>query len=244
MRPFLLLSTRADDDLVADEVAAFRTFGGLAPDQLATIRVDRAPLPALDLDRFSGVLLGGSPFTSSDPEESKSPVQQRVEADLARLLDDVVARDFPLLGACYGVGALGTHQGAVIDGTWAEEAGPVTIRVTAEGREDPALAGMPEDFEAFVGHKEAITVLPPGAVLLATSSACPVQMFRLRQNLYATQFHPELDVDGYVLRITRYRDHGYFDPTTLADQVLRARAAGVSEPSRVLANFVARYARA
>ena len=40
-------------------------------------------------------------------------------------------------------------------------------------------------------------MLPPTAVLLATSPRCPVQMFRVKQNLYATQFHPELDVRGH-----------------------------------------------
>ena len=42
-------------------------------------------------------------------------MQHRVEAELAGLLDDVVAADFPFLGACYGVGTLGVHQGGVVD---------------------------------------------------------------------------------------------------------------------------------
>jgi GMP synthase (glutamine-hydrolysing) len=243
VRPFLLLSTRSEDDLVADEAAAFAAFGGLRPGELESIRVEQAPLPSLDLDRWSGILLGGSPFTSSDPEDTKSPVQHRVEADLARLLDDVVAADFPLLGACYGVGTLGRHQGGLVDGTYAEKAGAVDIRLTEAGRADPLLAGLPDPFRAFVGHKEAVTLLPEGAVLLASSDACPVQMFRMRQNLYATQFHPELDVDGYVLRITRYRDAGYFAPETLEAQIAAARVAAVREPARVLRNFVSLYAR-
>ena len=40
-------------------------------------------------------------------------MQHRVERELSALLDEVVARDFPFFGACYGVGTLGVHQGGV-----------------------------------------------------------------------------------------------------------------------------------
>jgi len=88
----------------------------------------------------------------------------------------------------------------------------VTITLTDAGRLDPLLADLPESFDAFVGHKEACSVLPPDAVLLASSPTCPVQMFRVRENLYATQFHPELDLPGIITRIGVYRDYGYFQP--------------------------------
>jgi GMP synthase (glutamine-hydrolysing) len=80
-------------------------------------------------------------------------------------------------------------------------------------------------------------------VLLATSEASPVQMFRLRTNLYATQFHPELDLDGIVERVRVYKSYGYFAPEEADDVVARSREATVTEPRRILRNFVARYAR-
>ena len=95
---------------------------------------------------------------------------------------------------------------------------------------------------AFVGHKEACRAAPPGATLLASSPDCPVQMFRVRTNLFATQFHPELDVEGIVTRIRIYQHHGYFEPDTMAEILDRVRGAVVTEPPRILANFVARYA--
>ena len=39
-----------------------------------------------------------------------------------------------------------------------------------------------------------------------------MQAFRLGRNVYATQFHPELDVAGLVTRIEVYRHFGYFEP--------------------------------
>jgi GMP synthase (glutamine-hydrolysing) len=236
--PFLLLSSRAEDLAADDEYEAFLRCTGLPAERLQRIRLEAAPLPRLDLDAYSGILLGGGPFNSSDPADAKSAVQHRVEADLRSLLDEVVHRDFPFFGACYGVGTLGVHQGGVVDRTYGEPIGAVEISLTPAGAEDPVLAGIPSRFDAFVGHKEACRSLPPGAVLLATSATCPVQMFRVKRNVYATQFHPELDLAGLVTRIRVYQHAGYFEPAEMNDLITAVSPAVVIEPCRMLANFV------
>lgn len=242
MRPFLLLATRADDAAADGELEAVRRFGGLAEDEIVRIRLEAGPMPDLDLDDWSGIIVGGSPFNASDPPDEKSPVQQRVEAELRDLLDDVVARDMPFLGACYGVGTLGVHQGGVIDRTFGEPVGAVPVTLTEAGRADPLFADLSDTFDAFVGHKEAVRVPPAGAVVLASSPACPVQAFRMKQNLYATQFHPELDVPGIVARVEIYRHAGYFPPEELGRVIQEISGATVHEPPRMLASFVRRYA--
>ena len=244
MGRFILISTRDHDLATSDEVRGVLAASGLAADALRVIRLDREPLGpinGLGLEDCPGIILGGSPFNSSDHPSVKSATQKRCEADLSRLLDVLVAEDFPFLGACYGVGTLGTHQGGTIDTHYGEPVGTSRIRLTHEGRIDPLLAGLPEEFDAFVGHKEAVSVLPASAVLLADSAACPVQMFRVKTNLYATQFHPELDPVGLAQRILIYRDAGYFPPheaQRLHDQALGSR---VEWPALILRNFVQRY---
>jgi GMP synthase (glutamine-hydrolysing) len=133
------------------------------------------------------------------------------------------------------------HQGGVIDRTYAEPISAVRVQLTDAGRADPVLAGMAGEFDAFVGHKEACRLLPPNGVLLASSATCPVQMFRVKKNLYATQFHPELDVAGILTRVHVYQYAGYFAPAELEELVARLTPAVVTEPGRLLANFVARY---
>jgi GMP synthase (glutamine-hydrolysing) len=241
VRPFLLLSSRAEEVAADDEYDAFLRFTGLPPERLHRIRMEAAPLPPLRLDDYAGVFVGGSPFNSSDPPESKSDVQRRVEGDMAALLDEIVARDFPFFGACYGIGTLGVHQGGTVDRTFAEPIGAIRVRLTDAGRADPVLAGLEPEFDAFVGHKEACRGLPPSAVLLATSAACPVQMFRVKDNVYATQFHPELDVPGIVTRIHVYQHFGYFPAAEKDFLIERVSTAVISEPGRTLANFVDRY---
>lgn len=243
MKPFVLLATRADDRAADDEYQAMLRFGGLSPAQLRRVRLEAGPMPPFDLDEVSGIIVGGSPFTTSDPPEHKTPVQHRVEAELVSLLRDVVARDLPFLGACYGVGTLGVVAGGVVDGTYAEPVGAVPVSLTDAGRADPVFGVLPATFDAFVGHKEAVRVAPPGAVVLATSPSCPVQGFRLGENLYATQFHPELDVPGLVTRIDVYRDAGYFAPDQVEALTAEVSRAVVDAPPLLLRAFVERYAR-
>jgi GMP synthase (glutamine-hydrolysing) len=241
--PFVLLATRAEDVPADEEYEQFLRCTGLDDRMLRRIRVEEGPLPALDLDGISGIIVGGGPFNASDPHERKSPTQRRVEREMARLLDEVVERDFPFFGACYGVGTLGAHQGAVIDRFHSEPISVVPVSLTDEGRNDPLFAEMPPTFDAFVGHKEAVRTLPPHLVRLAGSPGCPVQAFRARTNVYATQFHPELDVAGITTRIRAYAGYGYFAAGELDLTLAAVRTAPVTEPARLLRAFVSRYAR-
>jgi GMP synthase (glutamine-hydrolysing) len=242
MKPFLLLSTRAEELAADEEYAAFLRETGLEPHQLRRIRMTEGPLPTLDPGDYAGVMLGGGPFNSSDPTHLKTAVQHRVERELAALLDEMVTRDLPFLGACYGIGTLGVHQGGLVDRVHAEPIGAVPVTLTGAGRADPLLEGLPAVFDAYVGHKEACRVLPDDAVLLASSPGCPVQMFRVRTNLYATQFHPELDRPGIITRVRVYRHAGYFPPEDVEVIIERLDGTTVTAPPRILANFVARFA--
>lgn len=245
MRPFLLIATRPEDDAALAEYEAVRRFSGLAPEQLVHIQLDRAPLPPIDLEEISGIIVGGSPYTTSDPDEEKSEDQRRAERELGELLDRVVEADFPFFGACYGVGTLGVHQGARVDREHGEPVGGITVHLTAEGLTDPLIreAGVPAEFDAFVGHKEAISELPEHAVVLASGETAPVQMFRIRENLYATQFHPELDGPGFADRIRIYENAGYFEPAEMEELIERVSAVDVHHAPELLAAFVRRYAR-
>jgi GMP synthase (glutamine-hydrolysing) len=241
MKPFLLLATREVDLAADNEYEAMLHFSGLEEGQLRRVRMEQGPLGAIDLDDFSGVIVGGGPFNSSDSD--KSEVQVRVESEIGALLDQIVARDYPFLGACYGIGTLGMHQGALVDRAYSEPVGPTLITLTDEGRSDRLFQVLPDSFEAFLGHKEAISKLPAHAVNLASSQACPVQAFRVGSNVYATQFHPELDAAGVEVRIDVYKHAGYFEPHEADDLKARARASSVVHPPAILRRFVELFSR-
>ncbi len=212
MKPFLLLSIRSEKLAADDEYAAFSRFLGVESQDLHRVHLGAEPLGRVELDRWSGIILGGGSFTFSDPDDTKAPAQRQAETELIGLLDQVVAADFPFLGACYGIGSLGSHQGGTVDRSYPEPVGPLSVSLTEDGLADPLFAGVPRDFAAYGGHKEALTALPDHAVQLATSAACPVQAFRVGEHVYATQFHPELDLVGIQTRIDVYSTYGYFDP--------------------------------
>jgi GMP synthase (glutamine-hydrolysing) len=244
VKPFLLLATRADDAAADNEYASFLAFAGLGERDLRRQRLEQRALGNVDLQDWSGILLGGGPFNASDPQESKSPLQRRVEADLHGLLDRVVSADFPFLGACYGIGVLGSHQKAVVGRQYGEPVGCVEVTLTCEGKQDPLLRGLPGTFNAFVGHKEAISELPDHAVRLASSATCPVQAFRIGSNVYATQFHPELDAAGMCTRIEVYKHAGYFNPSEAGELKAVAYRSDVAYPPAIVRQFVQRYATA
>ncbi|KQP63852.1 glutamine amidotransferase [Nocardioides sp. Leaf285] len=248
VKPFLFLGTRAEDLAADGEYDAVLRCTGLAERELRRVRLERESLldalgGPVDLDAWSGIVLGGGPYNVSDPVEAKSTAQRRAEAELADLAERVVAADHPFLGACYGIGTLGVLRGGVVDRSHPEPIGAQTITLTEAGRTDALFGGLPDRFQAFLGHKEAVARLPEGAVLLASSATCPVQAFRLGERVWATQFHPELDVEGICTRIEVYAEHGYFEPGGAATLQARARAAVVTEPQRLLTRFVELFAR-
>ncbi|MFK4113744.1 glutamine amidotransferase [Microbacterium sp. NPDC006705] len=243
MKPFVLLATRAEDVPADEEYELFLRHTGLEPASLRRVRLEAGPMPDIDLDDVSGIFVGGGPFNASDRWEQKTAVQRRVEAEFSDLLARVVTQDAPFLGACYGIGTVGAFLGATIDRRFGEPISVVDVELMDAGRRDPLLAGMPQTFSAFVGHKEAISELPPRAVLLASSAGCPVQMFRVGENVYATQFHPELDLEGITTRIHAYAGYGYFAPDELDLTLSAVRRSPVTHTGSILRAFVERYAR-
>ncbi|HYF72006.1 MAG TPA: glutamine amidotransferase, partial [Nocardioides sp.] len=76
MKPFLFLGTRAENEVADSEYAAILRCAGLDERDVRRIRVEREEAEGLadvDLDALSGIVLGGGPFNSSDPEDVKSP---------------------------------------------------------------------------------------------------------------------------------------------------------------------------
>ena len=246
MKPFLILQLRPETEAADDEFAAFLAKGGLRPDEVQRIRLDRDPIPAdLELDNYSGVIVGGGPGCVSDPPDAKTPVEARIEAAVLAMMPEITARDFPFMGCCYGIGVLGHHLGAPVSKErFGEPVGTTTCQMTVAGRADPVLAGLPEVFDAFVGHKEAVQKLPVGCAHLLASQTCPIQMIRHGDNVYATQFHPEADSEGFALRIAIYKDRGYFPPETAEELTAMCHAADVHAPETILKNFVGKYRNA
>ncbi len=242
MKPFLILQLRPLDVVSDNEFEAFLRYGGLKESEVHRVRMEQGPLPAIDLDDYAGVIIGGGPSNISDKEEKKSQAQKRFEQELEPLMREIVKRDVPYLGACYGLGVLTEVCGGQMGkGAYAEDLQAADIYILPEGQKDPLLAGLPSPFLAVSGHKESCQQLPEGAVVLASSDACPTHMFRIGQNVYATQFHPEADQGVVNVRADAYQHEGYFPPDELDKIKAYFADKVITTPMEIMKRFVDRY---
>ncbi len=63
---------------------------------------------------------------------------------------------------------------------------------------------------------------------------------RFQSNIYATQFHVELDAPGMTVRIQNYQNHGYFDPASAETLIAAVSKVEAKVPHRILRRFVER----
>ncbi len=242
-KPFLILQLRPEAEASDNEFQAILRKGGLDEGRVRRVRLESEPLPAdLDAADYAGVIVGGGPGCVSDPEDAKAPLEKTIEAEVMSLMPQITARDIPFLGCCYGIGILAHHLGATVSKErYGEPVSVVRATLTADGAADPLLAGVAGEFDAFVGHKEAVQALPDGCAHLVASATCPFQMIRYGENVYATQFHPEADGDVFALRIRIYRDKGYFAPEDAEHLTAAAHKGDATASAAILRNFVNRY---
>lgn len=230
VRPLVVLVTGDPVGPVAARRGPFSelfagALGSVAPAPLLAVDV-RGPELAFPED-VAGVIVTGSASSVTE----RAPWMLRVEA----VLRDLVKREVPLLGVCFGHQLLGAALGGRVErNPRGREIGTVAVEVLEP---DPLLEGLPDPFAANATHVDSVTVLPPGATLLARSALEPHAAVRFGPAAWGVQFHPEFDRDvmrGYLeARADLVRSEGG-DP----DRLLAA--AGEGEGGRALLRAFAR----
>ena len=155
-----------------------------APGRYRVHDITVAPPPSLE--RYRGVIVTGSPAAVYE----RPPWLE----DLRRMLRRIAERQRPAaLCVCFGAQALAEALGGnVIKSPSGWEIGSIRVRLTEDGRNDPLLsAGAEEELAFQATHQDRVESLPEGATLLASNDLSPVQAFRVGEQVWATQFHPE-----------------------------------------------------
>lgn len=181
-----------------------------APIRVRTVLdLEDARLPGLD--EVSGVVVLGGPMDADDVPGHPGLAAERT------LLAAAVDADVPVLGVCLGMQLLALALGARLHLRAATEIGfaPVDIDV-----EDPLLGALGTRPTVLHWHSDTVE-LPPGATLLASTDATPVQAFRAGSAL-GLQFHPELDAGMLDLWLSTPDMVGDLS----ADEVEEIRSAG------------------
>jgi len=151
---------------------------------------------------------------------------------VADLLRRRLAEGAPNLGICLGAQLLAHAAGAkvapMVDaaGRRVREVGWGALQVYPEA--DPCVRGLPATMEVLHWHGDACA-LPAGATLLASTPACPVQMYRLGRSL-GLQFHPE--IDGVTAGLWAEEDAAFVVAANGPDGVAALRAASPSAAAR------------
>ncbi len=224
------------------EFADFLKYGGLKESEVRRIRIEKESIANINPSDYSAIILGGGPSNISDDENLKPDYQKRFENELKAIYPQIFENDIPFMGSCYGFGSIAAFAGATISKEkYSEEVGFIEVNFTEQSKSDSLLKDLPKSFTAFCGHKEACQNVPNGAVLLASSETCPVQMIRFGQNIYATQFHCELDAEGIATRIRYYKNHGYFEPHAADELIKKTKNVITAEAQLILRRFVERY---
>jgi GMP synthase (glutamine-hydrolysing) len=112
----------------------------------------------------------------------------RRELDLIRA---AAGRKQPVFGVCLGAQLIAKALGGRVYPSAVPESGWFPIRLTEAAASDPVFATLGSSPDVFQLHQDTFD-LPPGAVHLAASPACPNQAFRCGESIYGVQFHPEM----------------------------------------------------
>ncbi len=175
------------------------------------------------VDNYQAIVITGSPFTSYP---FKTEDNRLLITWWKKELIDFIRKSYehqkPILGICFGAQILTESLGGKTekmknkDGQELWEFGWSKVKRTMESTSDPIMEGIPAEFIVPQNHRDVISRLPEGGVLLAENEY-GVQGFRVEKKgkpvAWGFQFHPErppeviekmLNKDKIIDRMKKY----------------------------------------
>ncbi len=144
-------------------------------------RVEPAHTPIETIKKLSpsGIILSGGPASI-------------YEKDSPQLDPAIFDLNIPILGICYGMQSMIHALGGKIQASDKREYGSAMLEIQEPS--DPMFADLPSSFESWMSHGDSVTELPQGFTITASTANTPVAAIaNQKRNLYALQFHPEVE---------------------------------------------------
>ncbi len=133
--------------------------------------------PAAELRGARGIIISGGPASVYEP-------------GAPQVDPGIFALGIPVLGLCYGHQTIAWRLGGKVQRgekgeyglAWLETVRPDALFDGAEGRQ-----------QIWMSHRDSVTEVPPGFVVLGSTETCPVAaMGDAGRRIYGLQFHPEV----------------------------------------------------
>lgn len=150
--------------------------------ELVTFEVERGHLPSSPQDCDAWLVSGSASSVYEDLEWITST---------GAFLAEVVQREVPLVGVCFGHQLLAQALGGKVEKSpngWG--VGIQRYDVVGDLPHWPE-ADHPASFTLLASHQDQVVDLPDGATVIARSSHCPVAAYSLGDRVVAVQAHPE-----------------------------------------------------
>jgi len=156
--------------LIARRVREANVYSEIVPHTITAAEVrEKAP---------TGIIFSGGP--------------KSVHVEGAPMIDpEVYDLDIPVLGICYGAQLIAHQQDGTVGRNERGEYGRTELTVDAES--GVMLDGTPGTQTVWMSHFDAITEMPDGFDVTASTPDAPVAAFEDRERgLYGVQYHPEV----------------------------------------------------
>ena len=150
------------------------------------INFGRQPDAKPDISRYDGLVVLGGPMNC---DQSERYPHLATEIDL---IQESIRHGKPVLGICLGAQLIARALGARVSKNPVKEIGWYNLSPTDAGKADPLFSKFAPRQMIFQWHGDTFEI-PDGAEHLAMSPDCPNQAFRYGDNVYALQFHLEVD---------------------------------------------------
>ncbi len=150
------------------------------------INFGRFPDHQPSLNGYRGLVLLGGPMCL-DQMDQYPHLKHEIQ-----MVEDAMKLNIPVLGICLGAQIISHALGAKVYSNEEKEIGWYDVELTEAGKTNPLFQNFGSQEKIFQWHGDTFD-LPKGSTHLARSKSCDNQAFAYGDNVYAFQFHMEVD---------------------------------------------------